>query len=412
MNSKLTIAVYSLDPWDHSLSYLRYRSPAEQLGWTVLYGRDGDLINIEIIQEADIVLIQRIFPYWFESYQNVIDTAHKYKKPIVYDIDDLLIALPPEHPYVDVYRPTIQYIIMAIIDADLVIVSSNLLAQILSPFNNYIMIWPSYLPDSIWPNLPLRKLDKDHIRIGYMGGMTHKPDLDEIAPILQKLLDKWGKRIELHFWGCIPSMELNGSISTHFLDEKINYKEFIQYFSKDRADIWLAPLKFSIFNRCKSQIKFWEYAAMGGAGVFSKIEPYEMVVKHGENGYLAQNQMDWYDIISRLINNSDLLNQATLKARHTLNNYGKMSLHLNEWERIYTTVKIKKFSETYQNISFFQQAFYRFSEELIEYSNIQKRYILQLEQKSEQLDAILESRSWRFVQRLGKLRSLLFYRSK
>ncbi|PWH19374.1 MAG: hypothetical protein DDG59_03205 [Anaerolineae bacterium] len=416
---KKVLVVYTLEPWDHALTHLRFRSPAQLLGWEVIQGREGSNVQDEFVREADFVIIQRVFPHWRDSYQKVIEKARSYQKPIIYEIDDLLIALPPDHPCVDWYRPALEDILIGIMDADRVVVSSELLRQIFSIFNHDIKVWPAFLPDSLWKFAEGQKkrANGNRVRIGYMGGMTHIPDLDFIYPVLNKITDDWGDEVEFHFWGCKPSQSLNGHVYIHYLDEKIDYREFIGEFSKAQADIWLAPLQDTIFNRCKSSIKYWEYAAVGGAGVFSDLEPYRSVVRNGDNGFLVSDQRDWYKALTKLIADTALRTSISIAAHETLSTYGWMRLHLSEWEVIYTTTNHK-----YHHVTNAQdpeiKALRRFAEQLRERSRQKDEYISalredihriqgylqQLEVRSQHLDAILNSRSWRLIQLIGKIR--------
>ena len=405
------LVVYTLEPWNHALTYLRYRAPAEALGWKVVAGRDNESVSVELVKEADCILIQRVFPHWREPYQQIVEAAQRYRKPLIYEIDDLLIALPPEHPCVEWYRPVLEDILRGVMDADRVVVSSKLLKQIFSTFNADIQIWPAYLPDTIWTIPEARSCDSQVVRIGYMGGITHTPDLDSLSQTLQRILDEWGDKVEIHLWGCKPSHELDGQVFIHYLEEKIDYREFVETFSKAQADIWLAPLTDSIFNRCKSSIKYWEYAAVGGAGIFSDLEPYQAVVKNGETGYLAKNTEDWYVLLSKLISDSDIRASIAEQAQNHLMNKGRMSLNLEKWKQIYSIGQPK--AKIVEHSTPFQQAFSRFAQQLIERSvenelviHNQQKYIEQLESRNRDLDAILNSRSWRLVQWIGKLRRL------
>lgn len=423
-NNKKVLVVYTLEPWDHALTYLRYRAPAEFLGWDVIKGREDGLVYTDPIREADFVLIQRVFPHWRDSFLKVIEEARSFQKPVLYEIDDLLIALPSDHPCVDWYRPVLEDCLLGMMAADRVVVSSELLRRIFSIFNHDIKLWPSFLPDNLW-KLPTEAKPSDgkHLRIGYMGGRTHVPDLDSIAPVLNRLVDEWGDKIEFHFWGCKPSKPIDGNVVVHYLEEKIDYREFIATFSEARADIWLAPLQDSLFNRSKSSIKYWEYAAVGGVGVFSNLEPYQQVVRNKQNGFLASDHQDWYVILTTLITDTSLRSSIGAMVSRTLAENGRMSLHVREWEEIYTTTRVKKDRTDSQMMT--EKALLRFAEQLRERSEEKdetirklsqdidryKSYIQHLELRSQHLDAILSSRSWRLIQFIGKIRNFLFGKS-
>jgi hypothetical protein len=177
------------------------------------------------------------------------------------------------------------------------------------------------------------------------------------------------------------------------------------------VDIFIAPLVDNLFNRCKSSIKYWEYSALGIGGVYSNLDPYARVITNGENGFLASTPEEWYQVLKLLIDNRDLRHNVAQSAYLHYVRQGKMSLHLEEWSQIYS---IDKHQGNYVERSTpFQQAFYRFAQQLIERSmegeslmHNQQKYIEQLERRNRDLDAILNSRSWRLVQWIGKLRRL------
>ncbi len=65
-------------------------------------------------------------------------------------------------------------------------------------------------------------------------------------------------------------------------------------------DIGCAPLSETPFNRAKSCIKVWEYAASGAAVVASPTV-YQQTITDGEDGYLCETADAWEAALSRLI---------------------------------------------------------------------------------------------------------------
>jgi len=428
-SSSPKLVVYSTVPPDHALAYLRYRAPAEQLGWTIIHGKEGEnTIYPQLVEEANFVLIQRDFPRFLREYQQIITAARIKRVPILYDIDDAIIALPEDHPSRGVYVGCLENIILALLDADRIIVSSNVLAEIVYPFNTKVVVWPSVLPDSLWhiktPSQPRREYP---LRIGYMGSPTHHADLDVLQPVFQALLVEFGENLEFVFWGSVPPDVLRGKAGVRFYDEQQPYPMFTKAFYQAEADIWLAPLQDNLFNRCKSSIKFWEYSAIGGVGIYSRIAPYEAVVRHGENGFLASSTEEWLQYIRFLLQNPDTRFQVAQQAQQDLVKDGLLSLNILGWEQVFKTALSK--SETIDQATTFQRAMHRMvtqiqihSEEKEQrinqfihqcrqlenqYSRLSE-YIRILERRSIKLDELLHSRSWRLIQRLNKLRRFDF----
>lgn len=67
-------------------------------------------------------------------------------------------------------------------------------------------------------------------------------------------------------------------------------------------NINLAPLEHgNIFCRAKSEIKFVEAALLGVPTVASSVDPFEYAIRHGENGFLAGNVVEWIDALEKLV---------------------------------------------------------------------------------------------------------------
>ena len=81
-------------------------------------------------------------------------------------------------------------------------------------------------------------------------------------------------------------------------------------------DVGIAPLENTIFNRCKSDIKFLDYSALGFPGIYSRVPSYEGTVQHLETGYLVENTPSaWTEALDVLLANTDLRTQLALNAQ-------------------------------------------------------------------------------------------------
>jgi hypothetical protein len=430
-----TLVVYHTAPPDQALASLRYRLPAEALGWQIIHGKEGvDSIYPERVQAADVVLIARDFPRFFPGVQAVLAEARRLGKRVLYDLDDLLLALPPEHPNHTDYHDALGGMLYTITAVDALIVSTPPLRQLLLPLQPNIHLWPTLLPDSLWQIRPPQLPTNDSpLVVGYMGGTSHAPDVAWLAPVWQQLLAQWGERLQLHFWGCAPPDALaNHPQVRHHLSAGIgDYVAFAESFSTTAvADVWLAPLVPNLFNQCKSSIKFWEYSAVGGAGVYSGAEPYTAVVQHGVNGLLASTHAEWENSINRLLSDPQLRYRMAQNAQETLRTQGMITPHLPLWQEIYTTVYTQPAPAN--PAPAFAQMMQRLGEAVQQRADERDREahqliaaitrIQQLEQalhgahqrnqvlqeRSDQLEAIISNPRWRTWQQLKRIASLDF----
>jgi glycosyltransferase involved in cell wall biosynthesis len=83
------------------------------------------------------------------------------------------------------------------------------------------------------------------------------------------------------------------------------------------SDISIAPLESTIFNDCKSNIKFLEAAALGVVSICSPCDNFRDVVQHGENGLLADGDRAWEAALLALADDPALRLRLGEAARQT-----------------------------------------------------------------------------------------------
>nr|HMN62355.1 glycosyltransferase [Anaerolinea sp.] len=97
-----------------------------------------------------------------------------------------------------------------------------------------------------------------------------------------------------------------------------DYARFAEHIQQQRVDIWIAPLLDTPFNRAKSAIKSLEYSPTASPGVYSRIDPYEAVIRDGENGFLAASDVEWVDRLGQLVQSAALRRQMGGRALETV----------------------------------------------------------------------------------------------
>jgi glycosyltransferase involved in cell wall biosynthesis len=428
-----TLVAYTADPWESALPWLRYRGPAQAAGLSVIPGNQGPQVDPERVAQADAVIIQRDFPRFVESCAQVLINARQQNKPVIYEIDDLLPALPEGHISWPDLSWVLHPLLWTIVEADCVVASTSRLRTALLPLNPNTQVLPNYLDDRLWSfSEPVEKGGGAPLVIGYMGGKTHAADLEMIAPVLRRILDAYSGRVTLRFWGASPPAELGENPAVQCNGQEIlDYPEFIRYLSTQACDLAFAPLVDHPFNRAKSAIKFLEYSALGIPGVYSCLDPYEGLVVDGENGFLAHTEQEWFEALSRLITDPALRLQVAASAQQTVRQNWLLSRHAHEWPdtyaaavktaqddpaarlaRIQMVAQAARQTQTRQLAIEAEQA--RLSHELKERTAdarfYQERYQDSLDEIQfvrAQIEAIHQSRSWQLIQKTQQLRQQL-----
>ncbi|BAT18762.1 glycosyltransferase [Asaia bogorensis] len=108
---------------------------------------------------------------------------------------------------------------------------------------------------------------------------------------------------------------------------ELSYAAYLEALS--RADIAIAPLEETLFNDCKSNIKFLEAAILSLPSICSPTDTYKRVIRTGENGVLARSAEEWRDALLTLAHDPALRERMGETAKAT-------ALNLYAPERILT----------------------------------------------------------------------------
>jgi glycosyltransferase involved in cell wall biosynthesis len=395
------------------MAVLRLVGPLQQAGIQLIMGNQGIDIDPSAVSRADLVVIQRDFPRMGALYEEVIAQAHHEGKPIIYEIDDLLLEVPPDHSHYQDYQGVLLPILRALIEADAVTVSTPTLFAALRPFDPNIHLLPNFLNENIWSlQSPSEQVSTSNQKpptiIGYMGGETHNLDLEEITPALTQVLHKYGEQVRLCFWGGCPPKSLLDLPQVEWISFNQNdYLEFARFFSTQHCDLFIAPVRDNLFNRCKSAIKFLEYCSLGIPGVYSRLPMYEEVIRHGENGLLAGSQDEWLTCLSQLIESPAVRFQMASRAQKTVQDDWLLSQHSHEWLSAYQQTLIRFTPLTIRPCQWSAEDWRPL---LLSVARQTEAYLSSLEVRSSQPDQITniqQSRTWRMVQRIQRLREQL-----
>jgi glycosyltransferase involved in cell wall biosynthesis len=261
---------------------------------------------------ADIIAIQR------QVDSKVRAMMNKYRalgKKIIYEIDDFFHSLPVSNPVMPSFRQRpdwLRNMECLIYQSDALIVSTPELAKQYGRFNQNTNIVPNHLDlgafpiDRIEPNS-----SSANVRIGWAGSTTHDADMPHMIEAMDMILKEFPQTTMVfmgadyrHLFEDIPLNRMEWIPNTYHHEMPV--EEYYENLVDAQLDIGLAPLEDNLFNRCKSDIKIFEYMALGIVPVASDVEPYSNILKQTnaegtKYGFLAKNTKQWYRRIKTLI---------------------------------------------------------------------------------------------------------------
>ncbi|MCX5871527.1 MAG: glycosyltransferase [Deltaproteobacteria bacterium] len=295
------------------LPLIRERGEKFDLRWVTPEQVIGYVADVLICQRTAVTSI------------TVIDTISAHCREnnirIVYDLDDLLLTLPEDHPEYEIYAPKSAAVFRWLLEADEVWVSTEALRHHVCQVNPRTHVVPNYIDDKLWikPKMSVVKHEwMDSVRLLYMGTQTHRADFELVKKVLKRLKDEFLERIEINLIGISPDISSEKWYETITPPQAIgiSYPAFVNWICNEPTfDIGIAPLVDNEFNRCKSAIKFLDYSALGLATVASDLNGY-LLIRNGENGFRVKNtEESWYEVLKILITDSALRNQIQLTAQ-------------------------------------------------------------------------------------------------
>jgi glycosyltransferase involved in cell wall biosynthesis/F0F1-type ATP synthase membrane subunit b/b' len=322
---------------DHRVEALR------NAGFVAEWFSIGDISSCQsAIVRADVVVLFRVA--WSDEIAVVVERARKAGARIVYDTDDYVFD--PEvanEKYVDgirfiapkdvpQYHDGVRRYREALLDADECILSTRYLAD----QAGLLKVTAHYLPNGFDQTKQTEseaalierrrgRRSRGSVRIGYASGtLTHQKDFAVAVPALARIL---AERPEV-------TLTLQGQIE---LDEFPALRPFAQQIERRplvpfadgaseiaRFDVNLAPLEIgNPYCEAKSELKYYEAALVGVPTVASGTGTFRNAITHGETGFVARTDAEWYSSLTALVEDSDLrARMATAAREHALASYG------------------------------------------------------------------------------------------
>lgn len=258
----------------------------------------SDILILHLLSEHDLLPI--------------IEERKKRGRPTIYELSDNIMAL---HEGVGIkgwfsdpvnLALAFQYMKMA----DVVQVTGSGLADRFRFINPCMVVFENQMAT-------LGRVDRQtskRVILGWAGSSSHKRDIEAVRDVIGQIMHTYSQ-VHFAFMGdeaiyntLSAAIPVGRGIYTPAgtLDD---YLCFVQ-----KLDIGIAPLQDNPYNRCRSDIKFLEYASRGVVSVLSSLPPYEESVRHGENGFLYESSEQLLSILSILVCDTNLRERVSREA--------------------------------------------------------------------------------------------------
>lgn len=285
-----------------------------------------------IVDAADVIIICRA--RYNSHINNMITRARAKGKRVLFDVDDLIFNIDYTHlilrtldQNIDSPEPWDHWFgMIGRIGATLklcdgAIATNEYLADRITEFSGLSTdVIPNFLnKEQLLISDPLyqEKLRSgfrrtDEIHIGYFSGTpTHNHDFSVVAKPLARVMRE-DSRVRLLVVGFL---ELKAGLEQ--FSDRISFVPLQDFVNLQRlmslVEINIVPLVDNGFTNCKSELKYFEAAAVGTLTIATPIHSYASAITDGENGYLARST-DWYGRLGTLIDRLDEYQQIAAVA--------------------------------------------------------------------------------------------------
>ncbi len=295
----LVVIAYSPLTYGQGDNHYRVDAPARAMavesGVYVVSASHYNPRCMDLFRKADILILAH--NYSNADFLPILNHRKRAGKITVYEIADDIMDIPEASPISGEVNisPIVNMMTLAR-HCDILQFNTEELRKKYKHLNRTSFLFPNHIlevPEE-------KKLNPDeHIVVGWGGSSSHLQDLSAIVDILIPWLSS-KDNIKLHFMGDNKIWSLFSHLPEH-KKQRFSCGSIYDYYDFLKTiDIGIAPLGKTEFNRCRSDIKFLEYAMHGVVPVVQAYDPYLPVVSHGETGFLFASPDELLQILDLL----------------------------------------------------------------------------------------------------------------
>ena len=270
------VGVYGWSPGSGGVHHHRIREPLRVLGEHGVAAASGPILNDEILCQVDTVVVHML--HGQVQSRAWADLAQLQSHRLIFDVDDWMWE-PDWRPFKDNYTPDVlARVERNIRRAHVVTTPTAELATRLSAWNENVWIVPNTVPAwLLGHDMPAR----ERPTVGVQGSPSHMRDWTpaQAAQLARWLRDwpTWG----LHMYGSRP-----GALGASGRVLHTPWSDIDTFYRTVSYDVGVGPLRDTVFNACKSDLRAREMAALGIIAALPDLAPYRDTIRDGVTGRL------------------------------------------------------------------------------------------------------------------------------
>lgn len=258
--------------------------------WVIARSARRKMVSL-FVRNYDVVLLQReTVPFGFP----IIDLMLcMLAKKVIFDFDDAIYATAQHRPAWLTWLSDPHRIERILQRCDLAIVANDQLAEYAQRHAAKVVVIPTALPFAQYRRAKPEKARSEKTVIGWIGSPFTAFYLKNLFPVFSELAKK--HRIEVRVIGA------RFEEKTDFPMRCLPWRPERELAGIQTFDIGVMPLSDDVWSRGKSGLKLLQYQAAGIAAVASPVGVNCELIRHEQNGLLAETPEEWRHALQRLI---------------------------------------------------------------------------------------------------------------
>lgn len=278
------------------------------------------LALLQRVRQADAVILQRKLPARWQ-----LRLLRRMARRLLFDFDDAVFGRDSYAPKGIHSGRRLRHFAAVCRAADAVIAGNAFLRDEASRWTNPERL--HILPTCIDPErYPLARHDRcgHEVEMVWIGSSSTLSGLETIRPILERLGCRWpGLRLKLV---CDRFLRLN-----HLPVVPVPWTQAGEATELAGADIGISWMPDDPWSRGKCGLKVLQYMAAGLPVVANPVGVQVDMVRHGENGYLAETSAEWEEAIDILARDPGLRRRMGAAGRRRAESDYSVSVGAAHW---------------------------------------------------------------------------------
>lgn len=239
-----------------------------------------------------------------------------FGRPVIFDFDDAIYLLDtsPANRYFGWLKFPGKTATLCRISSH-VVAGGNYLAEYARKYNSRVTVVPTSIDTDLYRPASGNGANK-RIVVGWTGSATSQAHLEMFVDVLRKLCSRRDVEIRVQ---SNRRPELQGVPFVWRPWSPATEVEELSHF-----DIGIKPMPDDPWARGKCPMKEIQYMSMGIPTICSAVGASKEIIRHGENGFLAETSEEWLGSLEALIDNPALRRKLGAAGRSTVENQYSM----------------------------------------------------------------------------------------